>query len=213
MSLSVSELFVSLQGESTWSGLPCAFVRLAGCNLDCRYCDTRYARSGGREVDLDEILRWVASTGLDLVEVTGGEPLLQRETPLLCERLVSTGHTVLVETNGSLDISVLREPVVRILDVKCPGSGMHGFNRWENLELLRPGDEVKFVISDRRDFDWAVGVVDRWSLVGRVSVLFSAAEPLLPARKLAEWILESGRPLRLQIQLHKVLWPERERGV
>ncbi len=213
MGLRVAECFVSIQGESTWAGLPFAFVRLAGCNLNCRYCDTRYARRGGRRQSLQELVAWVQGTGRRLVCVTGGEPLVQEQTPELCRLLTDLGFTVFVETNGSRDISVLAEPVVRILDVKTPSSNMAERNRWENLDVLRPGDEVKFVLTDRRDFDWSLDVVERWRLLDRVAVLFSAARPFLEPKILAKWILESGRDIRLQVQLHRVLWPDVDRGV
>ena len=213
MTLLVSEIFHSIQGESTWAGLPCTFVRLAGCNVDCTYCDTRYARSGGRPMTVTDILEEVDRWPGSLVEVTGGEPLLQAACHDLCRALADQGKTVLLETNGSMDISAVDERVIRILDIKCPGSGMVEHNKWENLSYLRPTDEVKFVISHKQDFDWACKVLRNRNLTKRAVVLFSAAQPQISPTVLAQWILESGLDVRLQVQLHKILWPNRDRGV
>ena len=213
MTLLVSEIFHSIQGESTWAGLPCTFVRLAGCNLDCTYCDTRYARSGGEPMSLHQILERVNEWPGDLVEITGGEPLLQKECHDLCKALADQGKTVLLETNGSRDISVVDARVIRIMDIKTPGSGMADATRWENLDFLRPKDEIKFVLTSRDDFEWACDLVQSRSLTDKGQVLFSAAQPHISPSVLAAWILESGLQVRLQLQLHKVLWPNRDRGV
>ncbi len=213
MTLLVSEIFHSIQGESTWAGMPCTFVRLAGCNLDCRYCDTQYARSGGQSMTIQEILGRLDRWHCNLVEITGGEPLLQDECHDFCRALADRGKTVLLETNGSRDISTVDPRVIRILDVKCPGSGMAHQNHWQNLDIVGPRDEVKFVITNRDDFDWACDLVTGHHLLDRCPVLFSAALPDLSPSVLADWILASGLPLRLQVQLHKILWPHEERGV
>ncbi len=223
--LRVIELFRSIQGESTWAGMPCAFIRLAGCNLSCSYCDTRYAlEEPGREMSLDEAFGSIEALTTRLVCITGGEPLLQAATPALAGRLLASGHTVLVETNGTLDISTLPSGTVRVMDVKCPGSGECGKMMMSNLEVLGAQDEVKFVLCDRRDFDWAAGFVVDHHLLSRCHVLFSPAvgrpqsrpsvaqEDSVTPRRLAEWILESGLDLRLQLPLHKMLWPEKSRG-
>jgi len=211
--LRVIELFRSIQGESTSAGLPCAFVRLAGCNLQCRYCDTRYAATErGTTMRVDEVCRKASRLATGLVCITGGEPLLQSATPELAGRLVEAGHTVLVETNGTRPISVLPHGVVRVMDVKCPGSGECGKTMPGNIEALRAVDEVKFVLCDREDFDWAVGFVREHALPGRCEVLFAPAHGILAPRELARWVLECGLPVRLQLQLHKLLWPEKERG-
>ncbi len=213
VTLQVSEIFSSIQGESHWAGYPCTFVRLAGCNLDCAYCDTRYAREGGAPVALDEVLRAVAREGLGTVEVTGGEPLVQPGTPALLEALVEEGRRVLLETNGSLPLDPVPPGVHVIMDLKAPGSGMADRNRWENLSALRPTDEVKIVCRDRADYEWSVGVIRAHGLVGRVKVNLSPVWGRLDPALLARWILDDRLDVRLQVQLHRVLWPDRDRGV
>ncbi|MCK4376285.1 MAG: radical SAM protein [Candidatus Brocadiae bacterium] len=213
--LAISEIFKSIEGETSYAGLPCSFVRTMGCNLRCSYCDTGYAQSGeGIRISLEEICKEVASHGTRLVCITGGEPLMQAEGVVaLAARLLASGHTVLLETNGTFDLAPVPEGVVRIMDVKCPGSGESGKTLPGNLERLTPRDEVKFVISDRADFDWAVAFVEQHGLAGGPQVLFAPAYGRLAARELAGWILEAGLQVRLQLQLHKLLWPERTRGV
>ena len=213
VTLQVSEIFSSIQGESHWAGYPCTFVRLAGCNLDCAYCDTRYAREGGAPVALDEVLRAVAREGLGTVEVTGGEPLVQPGTPALLEALVEESRRVLLETNGSLPLDPVPPGVHVIMDLKAPGSGMADRNRWENLSALRPTDEVKIVCRDRADYEWSVGVIRAHGLVGRVKVNLSPVWGRLDPALLARWILDDRLDVRLQVQLHRVLWPDRDRGV
>jgi len=212
--LAISEIFKSIQGETTYAGLPCSFVRTVGCNLRCSYCDTEYARSGeGIRITVSEICAEVESYGTRLVCMTGGEPLVQAaEVVTLAQRLLAGGHVVLLETNGTLDLSVVPASVVRIMDVKCPASGESGKTLPQNLALLRPCDEVKFVISDRPDFDWAVAYVHQHGLAGGPHVLFAPAHGRLAQRDLADWILEAGIEVRLQLQLHKLIWPERTRG-
>jgi 7-carboxy-7-deazaguanine synthase len=209
----VSEIFYSIQGETSYAGRPCMFVRLAGCNLDCSYCDTRYARHGGTPMSVDSIVQKVAEHPVRLVMVTGGEPLLQDETPELIRRLNSSGHLVLVETNGSLDIGVLPDEVIRIVDMKCPDSGMADRMLMANLERVGERDEVKFVISTRKDYLWAKELMLRYSLPQRTTVLLSPAHGVLEPRDLAEWILEDHLECVLQLQLHKILWPGNQRGV
>jgi 7-carboxy-7-deazaguanine synthase len=213
MALTVNEIFRSIQGESTWSGCLCTFVRLTGCNLRCSFCDTTYAYEQGEEMSVDEVLTRVRSYSTRLVEITGGEPLLQAETASLAQAFLSAGQKVLVETNGSLDISVLPEGVVRVVDIKCPGSGMADRMRWQNLELLRPGDEVKFVLSGRPDYDWAKAVSTRHRLFERVPVLFSPAFDRLRPEELANWMVHDNLPARFQVQLHKVVWGPAAEGV
>ncbi|MEF8787650.1 MAG: radical SAM protein [Planctomycetota bacterium] len=212
--LQVAELFKSIQGEGTRAGLPCCFVRTAGCNLECSYCDTRYAaESRGTELPLEDIIERVADMGPELACVTGGEPLLHRAVPELCGRLLQRGMTVVVETNGSEDISVLPEGVIRVMDVKCPGSGEADSLLRGNLDLLGLEDEVKFVLTDRDDYEWARVLVEEEHLTDRGAVLFSPAYGRLEARRLADWLLEWNAPVRLQLQLHRLLWPERNRSV
>ncbi len=213
MQFMVSEIFRSIQGESSYTGLPCTFVRLAGCNLRCRYCDTSYALEGGTEMSLDEILEQVSSFGINLVEITGGEPLIQAGTPDLAALLKQRGHQVLVETNGSLDISVLPDGVIRIMDIKCPASGESKNFLWENIWRLRDNDEVKFVISDRHDYEWARGIVKERFGHSRIKVLFSTVFGELPPRNLVQWILQDRLPVRFQLQIHKYIWPHDSRGV
>lgn len=215
MSLKVNEIFFSIQGESSHAGRPCAFIRLAGCNLRCSYCDTRYAYEEGSWREIDDIEREIRPFGCSLVEVTGGEPLLQTETPELVRRLLDRGYTVLLETNGSLDIGAVDERCTRIVDMKCPSSGETDKNRLENLAILTPDDEVKFVIADRCDFDYARTLIAE-RLSGRRDLkppLFSPAFGRLNPEDLARWILEERLDVRLQIQLHKVIWGPEKRGV
>ena len=213
MALVVNEIFRSIQGESTYSGTLCTFVRLTGCNLRCSYCDTTYAYEQGERMTIEEVLGRVAGYRTHLVEVTGGEPLLQEETPRLAQALLDGGQRVLVETNGSLDVGLLPQGVVRVVDIKCPGSGMWERMRWENLRGLRPTDEVKFVITDRRDYDWAREVVSRYRLAGEVTVLFSPAFGRLRPEELADWVVHDNLPVRFQVQLHKVVWGLAAEGV
>jgi len=213
MALNVSEIFKSIQGESTYAGLPYVFVRLGGCNLECSYCDTVYARDEYEPMEIDEIVRRVGEYGCSLVEVTGGEPLLQDATPQLLQELAEAGYRVLLETNGTMDIGGVPDGVIRIVDVKCPGSGMSDKVLWSNLEKLRPADEVKFVISDKSDYDWARSVIAERHLEARATVLMSPAWGHLAPRELARWILEDGLQVRVQVQLHKVIWPDISRGV
>jgi 7-carboxy-7-deazaguanine synthase len=213
--LKVNEIFHSIQGESSYAGSPCVFVRLTGCNLRCVWCDTAHAFHEGRPMTVEQVLDEVERYGCPLVEVTGGEPLLQPEAIPLLRRLQGCGYRVLLETGGSLPIDDVPAGVVRIVivDVKCPGSGECDRNRWENLDLLGPGDEVKFVIADRADYEWSASHVRRRDLASRCTVLFSVVHDALPPGTLAAWVLEDRLPVRVQLQMHKVLWPGVERGV
>ncbi|MBN1130198.1 MAG: radical SAM protein [Chitinispirillaceae bacterium] len=210
--LHVCELFKSIQGESTHAGKICSFVRLSGCNLRCEYCDTSYAWKDGEERSIDEIVLLVREHRTALVEITGGEPLLQDETPQLCRRFLDLGYTAMVETNGSLDIAVLPPGVIRIVDIKCPSSGHEGSFLHKNFSLLNPEDECKFVIADQDDYFWAVETVRREGLHETVTVIFSPETNRLTPRDLAQWILDDNAPVRLGVQLHKVIWGEK-RGV
>jgi len=212
MRLRVNEIFHSIQGESTLAGRPCVFVRLTGCNLRCVWCDTAYAFHDGHEMTLEQVLDAVSAYGCDLVEVTGGEPLLQPAVLPLMQRFLDRGLTVMLETGGSLPIDDVPDGVRRIVDIKCPGSGESARNRWENLERLHEGDELKLVIADRADYDWAVGQMRSRDLTGRAVVLFSAVEGCLAPGELARWVLDDRLPVRVQVQMHKILWPGAERG-
>jgi 7-carboxy-7-deazaguanine synthase len=212
--LTVFEIYPSIQGESTHAGRPCVFVRLAACDLRCAWCDTPYAFTGGQKMAVEDVLARVAALGVPLVELTGGEPLLQKEAIPLMGRLLEAGHEVLLETGGHLSVADVPAPVVRIVDVKCPGSGEADRMHWPNLDLLRAHDEVKFVLRDRADYEYARDVTARHALTGRVTaVLFSPVHGGLDPQALAAWILEDRLAVRLQLQLHKYIWTPETRGV
>ncbi len=212
--LTINEIFHSIQGESTYAGAPCVFVRLTACDLRCVWCDTTYAFHEGTKMSIDEVIEQVDKYGCPTVEITGGEPLLQREVYPLMTRLLDTGKTVLVETGGHRSIADVPAGVVRIMDVKCPGSGESAKMDWSNLARLNAADQVKFVVTDRADYDYARDIVMREALSDRVgAVLFSPVHGVLDARRLAEWILEDRLPVRLQLQAHKYIWTPDTRGV
>ena len=212
--LKINEIFRSIQGESTWAGCPCVFVRLTGCNLRCAWCDTSHAFEEGEEMVLDTVVGRVEELGGPLVEITGGEPLMQAATPELAQRLLERGKTVLCETNGSYPIDLLPPEVKTVMDLKCPGSGQEARNDWDNIERLQPHDEVKFVLADRADYEWSRSVLQRYNLEARChAVLFVPVFGAVPAANLAEWILEDRLPVRLQIQLHKHIWAPDAHGV
>ncbi len=211
--LVVNEIFHSIQGESSHVGRPCVFVRLTYCNLRCTWCDTAYAFSEGRTMSVAAILEEVARFECGLVEVTGGEPLLQPDVHQLLGALCDEGYETLLETGGSLDITMVDQRVHRIMDIKCPGSGMEARNLLSNLQHLRRADEVKFVLTDRADFDWACAAIADHALIERCHVLFSPVFGVLDPTKLAQWVLDSGLQVRLQLQLHKHLWDPQRRGV
>jgi 7-carboxy-7-deazaguanine synthase len=202
----VTEIFRSIQGESTRAGFPCAFIRLTGCSLRCVWCDSAYAFHGGEELSVAEAVERVLALETDLVEVTGGEPLEQEGVYPLMARLLQQSKTVMIETGGHIRLDRVDPRVIKIVDVKAPGSGMQAANLPENLDLLGPRDELKFVLADRNDFDWALGFVRSRGLDHRHLVTFSPVWETLAAPDLAEWIRDSGRPIRLGLQLHKLLW-------
>ncbi len=210
--LKVAEIFYSLQGEGNRAGYPCFFVRLSGCNLRCRWCDTAWAWKEGRQMDLEAILDEWQQVGIGLVEITGGEPLIQKGSLDLMEAFLKNGATVLLETNGSQSLKEVPSEVIKILDLKCPSSGMSQHNRYENIGLLGPQDQVKFVIANREDYYFACQVAEELGLFGTLEVIFSPVFKALDPVELAEWILEDKLPVRFQIQLHKILWGEK-RGV
>lgn len=225
--LLINEIFYSIQGESTWAGLPCVFIRLTGCHLRCAYCDTEYAFFEGKKREITDILREVESIGgkCNLVEVTGGEPLLQANVHNLMRTLCDQGKTVLIETDGACDISLCDPRIIRIMDIKTPGSGEADRNHWDNLNHLTPRDEIKFVLCSREDYEWSRDLIHRHELDRKVkSILMSAAAPMkatkeiagvagLAIRDLAEWILADHLPVRMQTQLHKLIWDPMARGV
>jgi len=214
MTLIINEIFHSIQGESTFTGRACVFVRLTGCNLRCTYCDTRYAYAEGRPLAIDQVVEKVAAFGCNLVEITGGEPLLQPNTGQLVKTLLAQGYQVLMETNGSLDISVIDPGCIKIMDIKCPDSGEADQCDFANLQRMSSSDQIKFVISSRQDYLYAKKTLPRLpDKLESGNVLFSPAWDSLSGKKLAQWILEDGLNVRLQMQMHKILWPDIERGI
>jgi 7-carboxy-7-deazaguanine synthase len=217
--LRVTEIFHSIQGESTWAGMPCTFVRLTGCPLRCTWCDTAYAFHGGDRMSLDDIVARVDEIGTPLVEITGGEPLVHRNAFVLGSMLLERGYTVLVETSGAIDVSPLDARIHKIMDLKCPGSGEVERNLWSNLDHLTAIDELKFVISSRADYEWARDVIRSRGLDRRVeeerlrAILFSPVWDAVEFRDLAEWVLEDRLPVRFQLQLHKLIWGANVPGV
>jgi 7-carboxy-7-deazaguanine synthase len=209
----ITEIFFSIQGESTYAGRPCVFVRLTGCPLRCTWCDTAYAFHGGSELSQESILTEIERYGCSLVQITGGEPLAQPEVHLLIKTLADRGYTVLVETSGAMDLRPVDPRAVVIMDLKCPGSEMADRNLWANLSLLKPVDEIKFVIKDRADYDWAVAKMTEHRLAERHTVLFSLVFGEMDPQVLAEWILADRLPVRYQLQLHKHIWEPTTRGV
>ena len=211
--LRVSEIFASIQGETSFVGLPFSFVRLTGCNLRCRYCDTTYAYDDGEEFPLDEIVSRVTFFGIRRVTVTGGEPLLQEETPALVAALLDLDHTVLVETNGTVPLSCVDPRAVKIMDVKCPGSGEAGKTLWENFAHLTDRDEVKFVVSSEEDYHFAREVIRKYGTESPFHPLLSPAFGLLRPETLAGWMVGDAVDARFQLQLHKLVWGPDRRGV
>jgi 7-carboxy-7-deazaguanine synthase len=217
--LRVTEIFHSIQGESTWAGYPCTFVRLTGCPLRCTWCDTEYSFYGGDRMTLDDLITKCDEIGTNLVEITGGEPLIHRNAFVLAERLLARGYTVLVETSGAIDVAPLDARVHKIMDLKCPGSGEEARNLWSNLDHLTNRDEIKFVIKDRTDYEWAREVVRQRGLAQKKQagalreILFSPVWDSVDFQQMAEWILEDKLPVRYQIQLHKIIWGANVHGV
>lgn len=212
--LTVNEIFHSIQGESTYAGTPCVFVRLTACDLRCSWCDTPYAFYDGRKVALDEVVAQVEAYECPLVEITGGEPLLQEDVYPLMDRLLGAGHTVLLETGGHLDTGEVPAAVVKIVDVKCPGSGEAHKQEWRNIDRLLPHDQVKFVIQDEIDYRYACDVISRYALGTRcAAVLFSPVHGVLDPKVLSAWVLRDRVPARVQLQLHKYIWGADVRGV
>lgn len=212
--LTINEIYTSIQGESTHAGRPCTFVRLTACDLRCTWCDTPYAFTGGRKMSLDDVVSEVTRLGCPVVEVTGGEPLLQKDAVPLMASLLEQGRTVLLETGGHLSIADVPRQVVKIVDVKCPGSGESARHHWPNMDALAPHDEVKFVIRDRTDYEYAREITRRFDLSSRcAAVLYSPVHDVLDPRALSAWIIEDGLSVRLQLQLHKYIWGAQVKGV
>ena len=211
--LKINEIYASIQGESSHTGLPCIFIRLTGCNLRCSWCDTAYAFYAGNDLTIEETLQKVDTFGLPLVEITGGEPLLQEDVYPLMEALLKKGYRVMLETSGALPIDKVPQRVIKILDIKCPGSGEEKKNHLENLKFLSPHDEVKFVLLDRADYEWSRDMLRKYDMVPSKQVLFSPVYDKLNLKDLSQWILKDRLAVRLQTQLHKVIWSKDAIGV
>ncbi len=211
--MKVCEIFTSIQGESSYAGMPCTFIRLTGCNLRCSYCDTTYAYYEGRDLSEDEIVNEVRRSVINLVEITGGEPLLQKKVYHLIKRLLDEGYTVLVETNGSQSIKEIDKRAVVILDIKVPGSGMSKEMDFSNLDSIKSNDEIKFVITNRMDYKWSKEIIDRYRLIDKCHLLLSPAFGILPPADLARWLLEDRLTVRLNLQLHKYIFSPDRKGV
>lgn len=211
--MKVCEIFASIQGESTYAGLPCVFVRMTGCNLRCVYCDTTYAYEEGREMSGNEILVSVSSYGIKLVEITGGEPLMQKDVFSLTEKLLDNGFTVLLETNGSVSIKDVDKRAVTIMDIKTPKSGMFEKMDLLNLKYIKPDDEIKFVVMDREDYEWVRDFIRDYGLADRCKLLLSPAFGLLSPESLSKWIIDDRLSVRLNLQLHKYIYGPDKRGV
>ena len=211
--MKVCEIFLSIQGESSYVGIPFVFVRLSGCNLRCFYCDTTYAYEEGIEMSVSEVIEKVSSFGIKFVEITGGEPLLQKESLLLIKRLLDDNYNVLVETNGSVGIKDVDSRAIIILDIKTPKSGMFDKMNLDNLKYIKDDDEIKFVLTDREDYEWAKKFIYEYNLINKCNILFSPVYGILSPEKLVEWILEDRLPIRLNLQIHKYLYGPDKRGV
>jgi 7-carboxy-7-deazaguanine synthase len=211
--IKINEIYLSVQGESSHTGLPCVFVRLTGCNLRCVWCDTAYAFHEGKNQSIDQTVKDVKNFGINLVEITGGEPLIQEGVYPLMEALLENGYKVMLETGGSLSLGKVPRDVIKILDLKCPGSGEHKKNNLNNLKLLALHDEVKFVILDRRDYEWSRELIKKYKINETASILFSPVYGKLELKEMVKWILKDRLPVRLQTQLHKVIWNKETQGV
>jgi 7-carboxy-7-deazaguanine synthase len=211
--MKICEIFTSIQGESSYSGMLCTFIRVAGCNLRCTYCDTTYAYDNGIELTEDEIINEISLIGVNLVAITGGEPLLQKDTLHLIERLINEGHRVLIETNGTMSIKDIDSRAIIVLDVKTPGSGMWEDMDISNFDYIKPSDEIKFVIVDRPDYEWAKDMIQKYRLKSKCKTLFSPAFGILSPELLIKWMLEDRLDARLNLQMHKYIYGADRRGV
>ena len=211
--MKINEIFKSIQGETSYAGLPCTFIRITGCNLRCSYCDTTYAYKDGKEMSIGSILYDIAVLKTNLVCLTGGEPLSNKETPLLIQELLKNNYTVLIETNGSYDISTLPKKAIKIMDIKCPDSNMSNLMNWRNISYLTKTDEVKFVLSSRRDYEWKKEIISKYNLSEITNVLIGTAFNTISPRVVVQWILEDNLNVRFQLQLHKYIWEPQTRGV
>lgn len=211
--LKINEIYFSVQGESTHAGLPCVFVRLTYCNLRCTYCDTEYAFYEGKDMSMEDILTEIKKYDCDVVEITGGEPLIQKEVLPLMQILCDSGYKVLIETGGSLPIENIDQRVHVIMDLKCPSSKMMKKNKYENLQFIKPIDELKFVIGSREDYDWSKEIIEKYQLQGKCEILFSVVFESLQPVELVNWIIEDSLKVRFQLQMHKFIWDPKKKGV
>jgi 7-carboxy-7-deazaguanine synthase len=211
--IKINEIYLSVQGESSHTGLPCVFVRLTGCNLRCVWCDTAYSFHEGKTQSIDQTLEEVKKFGVNLVEITGGEPLMQEGVYPLMNALLKSGYQVMLETGGSLSLNKVPRDVIKIMDLKCPGSGEHKKNNLDNLKLLAPHDEIKFVILDRQDYEWSRDLIKKYKINETAPILFSPVYDKLELKEMVKWILEDRLPVRLQTQLHKIIWDKETQGV
>ena len=211
--IKINEIYLSVQGESTHTGLPCIFIRLTGCNLRCSWCDTAYAFHEGKNMSIDEILQKVENFGIHLVEITGGEPLMQDNVYTLIRKLIEKGYKVMLETGGSISLERVPKDVIKIMDLKCPGSGEQEKNNLDNLKLLAPHDEVKFVILDKKDYEWSRDIIKKYKINETAHILLSPVFDKLELKEMVKWILEDRLPVRLQTQLHKIIWDKNTIGV
>lgn len=211
--MKINEIYHSIQGESSYAGLPCTFVRLTYCNLRCSYCDSEFAFYEGRDMTIAQVMEAVGTLKCPLVEITGGEPLLQAEVYPLMKELLARGYRVLLETSGCVDISRVDPRVIKVMDLKCPGSGESWKNHFPNLDFLQPYDEIKFVLGSREDYNWALNIIREHRLAERFVVLISTVFGAIEPRQVVAWILEDQLPVRFQLQLHKYIWPAETRGV
>ena len=211
--IKINEIYLSVQGESTHTGLPCIFIRLTGCNLRCSWCDTAYAFHEGKNMSIDEIFKKVESFGIHLVEITGGEPLMQDNVYTLMRRLIEKRYKVMLETGGSISLERVPKDVIKIMDLKCPGSGEQEKNNLDNLKLLAPHDEVKFVILDKKDYEWSRDIIKKYKINETAQILLSPVFDKLELKEIVKWILEDRLPVRLQTQLHKIIWDKNTIGV
>ncbi|MBR73416.1 MAG: 7-carboxy-7-deazaguanine synthase [Dehalococcoidaceae bacterium] len=213
MEIKVNEIYKSVQGESTYSGLPCTFIRLTFCNLRCSYCDTEYAFYEGTDMRIPEIIKKVNNLKCNLVEVTGGEPLVQDGCIDLLKALISNGNKILIETGGALSIEKIPKEVVIILDIKCPSSNMSDKNLWSNIDLIKPSDEIKFVIGDKKDYNWSKKIIKKYNLTDKCTILFSPVYNKIEPKTMVEWIMKDNLNVRFQTQLHKSIWNHNTKGV
>ncbi len=213
MKLKINEIYYSIQGESSYSGLPCIFIRLTYCNLRCTYCDSEYTFYDGNNMSINDILETIKQYSCKLVEVTGGEPLVQKECITLLKKLVDLDYEVLLETSGSLTIKDVPKQVINIIDFKCPSSGMKKKNHWDNINYLKPNDEVKFIIADREDYEWAKIKIRQYNINKKSKILMSPSYNKIEEKEIAEWILKDNLNVKFQIQLHKIIWKDTDKGV